>query len=249
MCGRFALFAEESELVSLFDLDLLEGEAAGPRYNQAPGQDARVVFERLAAPGGTAGSGPAGPGARILRKGRFLRWGLVPSWAKTPSRPMINARAETALDKPSFRTATTRRRCIVPANGYFEWETEPGSTRKTPWFLSAGEGDPIMGFAGIYEAWRDPRTPFDGPGGGWLLSFAILTRAAPDGLGRIHERTPLVLPPGMWDDWLDPELVDPSGVHEMIAAVPEAALRPRIVSPRVGAVGNDDPTLIEEIPG
>lgn len=243
MCGRFSLFAGDDELVSAFDLDLLEGENTGPRYNLAPSQDARVVLERIV-------EQPDADGvlrSRVVRKGRYLQWGLVPSWAKDAKRPMINARAETVTEKPMFRAAALRRRCLVPANGYYEWQTSK-TGRKTPWFLSAGEGDPLMSFAGVYEAWRDPAVPEVDPAGAWLLTFAILTRSAPDALGVIHDRTPVVVPPDLRGDWLDPALIDKAEVRALVDAIPAPDLRPRIVSPRVGNVRTDDPTLIEEIP-
>lgn len=261
MCGRFTIFADDDELVSAFDLDLLEGEHTGPRYNLAPSQSARVVYERLIPGGADAPLPPSSPaaadpssavpldaGSRVVRKGRPLRWGFVPGWAKDPSRPMINARAETVTDKPMFRSAAARRRCLVPANGYYEWQVD-GAGKKQPWFLSAGEGDPLMAFAGIYEAWRDPAVPADPETGEseWLLTFAILTRPAPDALGAIHERSPLVLPPDMIADWLDPALVERSEVRALIDAIPAPDLSPRRVCARVGNVRNDDPTLIEAI--
>lgn len=243
MCGRFAQFAQDEEIVSAFDLDLLEGDAERLRYNLAPSQKARVVLERFVDIPDATGN----IRKQLLRKGRFLQWGFVPRWAKTPSRPMINARAETLLDKPMFRASAAARRCIVPANGYFEWHQHPRANTKIPYFLSASPSDPLLAFAGIYEAWRNPLVPL-GEEGAWLLTFAILTRAAPDELGRIHDRMPLILPPDMWNEWLDPTLEDPRSVHEMIGAVPDPLLRPRIVSPRVGKVDNDDPTLIAENP-
>lgn len=243
MCGRFAQFAEDEEIVSAFDLDFLEGETEQPRYNLAPSQKARVVLERFVDIPDDTGI----TRKRLLRKGRFLQWGFVPRWAKTPSRPMINARAETLLDKPMFRASAAARRCIVPANGYFEWHQHPKANTKIPYFLSASPSDPLLAFAGIYEAWRNPLVP-SGEEGAWLLTFAILTRSAPDELGRIHDRMPLILPRDMWEEWLDPTLEDPRSVHEMIAAIPDPLLRPRIVSPRVGKAENDDPTLIGETP-
>ncbi|MCI6557820.1 SOS response-associated peptidase [Schaalia hyovaginalis] len=273
MCGRFSIFVEDDELVSFFDIDLLEAESAGPRYNLAPGQSARVVYERLLAdppapassksspssvegipiPSGEPAAPPSSPdpAARegvAIRKARPLRWGFVPSWAKDPSRPMINARAETVTEKPSFRAAALRRRCLVPANGYFEWQAGAAG-KKQPWFLSAGEGDPLMAFAGIYEAWRDPAPPADPDrgDGAWLLTFAILTRPAPDALGTIHDRSPLVVPRDMFSDWLDPVLSDRAEVRRLIEAIPVPDLAPRRVSPGVGNVRNDDPALIEGV--
>lgn len=270
MCGRFALFADDDELVSLFDVDLLLGEHR-PSFNVAPSQEVRVVMDRLvdgnghviraqesdrADAGTDAGAGaealpPDQSGAqtpdhaRVERQLRLLKWGLVPSWARTPERPIINARAETLTTKPSFRAAAARRRCLVPANGYFEWQAPPtGRGPKQPWFLSAGEGDPVIALAGISEVWRVPGTPAD-EGDAWLLTCAIVTRSAPDALGEIHDRTPVVVPPEMWDAWLDPRTTDPGSVEGLLRAVPDPALVPREVSRAVGNVRNDSPELIE----
>ncbi len=139
MCGRFAQFAQDEEIVSAFDLDLLEGDTERPRYNPAPSQKARVVLERFVDIPDATGS----IRKQVLRKGRFLQRGFVPRWAKTPSRPMMNARAETLLGKPMFRSSAARRRYIVPANGYFEWHKHPKTNTKIPYFLSASPSDPL----------------------------------------------------------------------------------------------------------
>ena len=283
MCGRFALFADDDWLVSLFGVDLLEGEHAAS-WNQAPSQQIRVVFDQAApaspsspvpasssppAPVPASSSSPTAPAPsrdmpRARRKLRSLQWGLVPGWARTPDRPMINARAETLVEKPSFRAAAARRRCLIPANGYFEWQApSSGSGPKQAWFLSSGggrsldEGDPVVAFAGLYEAWRAPSSD---PGGGagarpvragreqddgrWLLTCAIVTRAATDALGRIHDRMPVVVPPELWDAWLDPDLTDLDGVNRLLRAIPDPQLVPRRVGSAVGSVRNDGPDLI-----
>lgn len=245
MCGRFALFADDDELMSLFDIDVLEGEHA-PTWNQAPSQQIRVVME------------PSARAVPVRRKMRLLQWGLVPGWARTPLRPMINARAETLAEKPSFRAAAARRRCLVPANGYFEWQAPApgaGSRAKQPWFLSAGsgsgdEGDPVLALAGIYDAWRAPGAG-QGPGSsdGWLLTCAIVTRAATDALGVVHDRMPVVVPPALWDAWLDPAMTDLDQVSALLRSIPDPVLSPRRVGPAVGDARNDSPGLIAPLPG
>ncbi len=267
MCGRFAMFADDDELVSLFDIDLLEGEHA-PTWNQAPSQQVRVVMDRLvpadAGPGGQASPSSMGvvdgaPDAPAHASGvqrtlRLLEWGLVPGWARSPARPMINARAETLTEKPSFRAAAVRRRCLVPANGYFEWEAPRGAGPKQAWFLSAraennpDEVDPVVAFAGIYEAWRPPEGERgDGPDDGWLLTCAIVTRAATDSLGRIHDRMPVVVPPDLWDAWLDPRVTDRDQVNALLSSIPDPELVPRKVGRAVGNVHNDSPDLIAPV--
>ncbi|MDO5034820.1 MAG: SOS response-associated peptidase [Actinomycetaceae bacterium] len=224
MCGRYGLWAPEDELARLFGVDFTMGDVR-ETYNAAPGQSLPVVFDH-------------DEGQGVLRRIQTLKWGLVPSWAKSRSRPMINARAETLLEKPSFKAAARRRRCLVPANGYYEWQVEPGG--KQPWFLSAGAGDPVMGFAGIYEAWQGPRDE-------WLLTFAIVTRSAPDAVGHIHDRSPVVVPRELWGDWLDPQLERDSEIQHLLDAIPGPALTPRKVGKAVGNVRNNDPSLKDPV--
>lgn len=226
MCGRYALWTPEEELAGIFGADFSLGEVA-PTYNAAPSQQLPIVFERY----------EEEPG-RVLRRMQTHQWGLVPSWARDANRPMINARAESLVDKPSFKAAARRRRCLVPANGYYEWQAGAGG--KQPWFLSAGEGDPVMGFAGIYEAWQGPRDQ-------WLLTFAIVTRSAPDAVGHIHDRSPVVVPPSMWGEWLDPKTETDTEVRHLLDAIASPVLVPRKVGKAVGNVRNNDPSLIEEV--
>ncbi|MDO5049800.1 MAG: SOS response-associated peptidase [Actinomycetaceae bacterium] len=227
MCGRYGLWAPEDDVAKLFDVDYRIGDF-GPTYNAAPSQMLPVVFERYE-------DGAESPARRM----QLLEWGLVPTWAKTAKRPMINARSETLLDKPSFKASARRQRCLVPANGYFEWQVEDGG--KQPWFLSQGDGDPVMGFAGIFDAWQDPESQQ------WLRTFAIITRSAPDAVGHIHDRSPVVVPQDMWSDWLDPQTQDDSSVQQMLDAIPGPALHPRRVGKAVGNVRNNNPSLIEPI--
>ncbi len=244
MCGRFALFADDDELVSLFDIDLLPDES-GPSYNIAPSQPVAVVMERTVDDSESVGLDGDRP--RTRRQLRRLQWGLVPSWSKTPGRPMINARAETLTEKASFRGAAVHRRCLIPANGYFEWQAPAeGATTKQAWFLSGGPGDPVMAFAGVYEAWKLPRSEGDRENR-WLLTCAIVTRAASDFLGEIHDRAPVVVPEPAWDSWLDPRLVDRGQVDAMLHSMPDPHLVPRHVGPAVNDVRTDEPGLIDPI--
>lgn len=224
MCGRYGLWAPQDVLVELFDLDLTLGEPR-PTWNAAPSQQLPVIFERADDSG---------------RRMQALQWGLVPSWARDAHRPMINARCETLVEKPSFKGAARRQRCLVPANGYYEWEVVDG--HKHPWFLSAGDDDPVMGFAGIYEAWRPQGSEDE-----WLRTFAIITRPAPDALGHIHDRSPVVVPSHLWGDWLDPTAVDNSEVLQLLDAIAPPRLHPRQVGAAVGNVRNNDPSLVEGV--
>ncbi|WIK64305.1 SOS response-associated peptidase [Gleimia hominis] len=301
MCGRYALWDEEENLVPLFNVDRMFAPVQ-PTWNAAPSQLLPVVFERLIEPKepsphsggsksqvGPEASKPASDAAKtqpdglVERRLQPLQWGLVPSWARDDKRPMINARSETALQKPSFKASMRRQRCLVPANGYFEWQTTPEG--KQPFFLTkppAGPNvtkasadpnpadphadsdvcaqtgrapqaaevsaanpaevaaqDPVMGFAGIYDAWQGPD--------GWLRTFAILTRAAPDALGHIHDRSPVVVPPELWDEWLCPTIDTDAEVGALLDAIPAPNLMPRAVSKAVGNVANNNPSLVQRL--
>lgn len=167
MCGRFTLRVPAAELVEIFRL--LRRPDVQPRYNIAPTQPVAVV--------------------RRIDRGRelsMLRWGLVPSWAKDPKigARMINARAETVATKPAFRTALRRRRCLVPADGFYEWAKSAGGT-KQPHYITRRDGRPFA-FAGLWESW-------DGPDGSSIESCTIVTTEANDLVGRIHDRMPVIL--------------------------------------------------------
>jgi putative SOS response-associated peptidase YedK len=158
-----------------------------------------------------------GVAVESARQLRLLTWGLVPSWAKDVKIGMrfINARAETALAAGPFGRAALARRCLVPADGWYEWQASPtvldakGKPRKQPFFIHRADGNPLA-FAGLYEFWRDPSVADKDDPLAWLTSFTIVTTAAEPGLDRIHDRQPLVLEPDDWDRWLDPTLTDPT---------------------------------------
>lgn len=185
---------------------------------------------------------------------RLLHWGLVPSWAKEKSvgNRMINARVETVLDKPGFKKAALTRRCLVPADGWYEWQKSPtetdakGKPRKQPFFMHPVADGPIA-FAGLYEFWRDPAVHPDDPGA-WLTSFTIITTAAEPGLDVIHDRMPLVLPADRWDAWLDPDVTDPDEVRALVEPPVPGRFLATAVSTRVNAVSNNGPELLEAVP-
>lgn len=235
MCGRYASTVTDQELRSLFDVVETVGEPLPPSYNVAPTQTVRVVLER--APKGE-------PGAEAVRQLRSARWGLVPSWAKDPKigNRMINARCETITEKPSFKAAASRRRCILPADGYFEWQKREDGT-KIPYFL---HGDGVLAMAGLYELWPDPDLPDDHPDK-WLWTVTVLTTEATDAAGQIHERCPLVLPSSLHDVWLDPALTDRDDVDALVASVPEPHLHPYEVSTEVNNPRNNRPELLEPV--
>lgn len=215
MCGRFAFYSPAEAVAALFDVrGVPELE---PRYNVAPTQ--------LIAAGREAESG--------RREFAMLRWGLVPSWAKDPSigNRMINARVETAADKPSFRAAFRQRRCIIFADGFYEWRKEEQG--KTPYFISLASGEPFA-FAGLWEAWTDRGT------GESLQTATILTTEANEFLAGLHDRMPVVLTPEGANRWLggDATLLEDLSAGRM-------GIRAWPVSRRVNAAANEGPDLIE----
>jgi putative SOS response-associated peptidase YedK len=231
MCGRYVMSRATGDLMSFFDAKEVEGSPPPPSWNVAPTQDVPIITEKLHDDG-------------LDRRLLIARWGLVPSWAKDikiGSR-LINARSETILDKPSFRKAAITRRALIPAEGYYEWQkTEDG--KKTPYYLYSEDED-LLAFAGLYEFWPDPSLPEDDPGK-WLLSCTVLTTTAQDTLGHVHERSPVIIPPEMFADWLDPATTDKADVQSLLDSVPELVLTPRNVSDRVNSVRNNGPELVK----
>ncbi len=234
MCGRYASTQTDADLLGLFDAVEAVGAELPPSYNVAPTDGVRVVLER------TPRDAPDAAPARQLRT---ARWGLVPSWAKDTKigARLINARSESITAKPSFQAAAARRRCLVPADGYFEWEKRDRA--KVPYYL---HGDGVLAFAGLYELWRDHTLADDDPDR-WVWSVTILTTTAADALGGIHERTPVVLPAELRDGWLDPSVTDPTRVRELLDSVPEPHLQPREVSSAVNSVRNNGPELLHPV--
>jgi putative SOS response-associated peptidase YedK len=186
--------------------------------------------------------------APVARELRLLRWGLVPSWAKDAAggARLINARAETVAVKPSFRSAFARRRCIIPADGYYEWQAPPeGSKVKQPFYIYRADGR-LLCFAGIYELWRDGSVPPDHEVA-WLWTSSIITTDATDEIGRIHDRTPMVVAPENWTDWLDPANNDKAMLATIMAPAMASGTRgltSHRVSTTVNSVRNNGPDLI-----
>jgi len=217
MCGRYTLRADAEAIQLAFNLEEVDGWTA-PRFNIAPTQQVAVISD----------SDP-----KILS---FMKWGLVPSWAKDSKigSRMINARSETAAEKPSFRTAFKRRRCLIPADGYYEW-TKQGS-RKIPMYIRHAERE-LFAFAGLWESWKQPD-------GTWLQTCAILTTEANDKVRPIHHRMAVIIEPEDYDTWLAPrELLPPEWQPLMAGPGPEQ-LTFHEVSTRVNSPANDNPTLV-----
>ena len=223
MCGRYASSSRPEDLVEEFDVDedrtgdvarsilvAPQSPPAGqPDFNLAPTKQAPVVLTRAVRDD---------PAAAPVRQLRLLTWGLVPSWSKEVKLGlrMTNARSESLLDTSSFARAAAARRCLVPADGWYEWQLSPtavdgrGKPRKQPFFIQRSDGAPLA-MAGLYEFWRDTSRAEDDPDA-WLTTYAIITTAAEPGLDRIHDRQPLVLERGDWFDWLDPTQKELSAV-------------------------------------
>ncbi len=215
MCGRYASGRDPRDLQSHFSVEEPPEEVLPPRYNVAPTDPVYGVLER--------------GGVRALR---VLRWGLVPSWAKDAKggARLINARRETVTEKPAFRAAYARRRCLLPADGYYEWQKTDGG--KQPWYLSSRDGTPLA-MAGLYEVWGEGETR--------LWTCTVITTDAADEHGDIHDRTPLLVPQQDWARWLDPDVEDP-GQDLLVPGTP-GVLQAWPVGAAVGNVRNDGPEL------
>lgn len=225
MCGRYALEAPRSQLCRRFALAECTDFAA--RYNMAPASDVPMIRE-------------SPDGKRVLH---LLRWGLLPHWASDPTigSRLINARAESVSEKPSFRDAFRRRRCLIPASGFYEWQavqTAQPRPAKQPWYISLRSGE-TMAFGGLWESWKSPT-------GEIIRSCCIVTTEANDLLRGIHERMPLILAPEHWQAWL---AAPPDQVGGLLQPYPGGELQAWPVSPRIGKPDADDRQLIAALPG
>ncbi len=248
MCGRYASFREAQDLADAFAVappDVADdARLLPPSWNLAPTDPVRVVVERA-------------HDGEVRRSLRVVRWGLVPGWAKDPSvgSRMINARVETITTKPAFRTAAAARRCLVPAEGYYEWQAADGATAgsprgkqpKQPFWIHPADGG-LLAFAGLYEFWRDRSRADDDPLR-WLVTMTIVTGGAvtdDPAIAALHDRRPVILTPEAWDAWLDPQVTEPDAVVELLhRAPPRLVARP--VSTQVNRVGTDGPELVEPV--
>lgn len=266
MCGRYAASARPDELIDAFEVDddrtgepsrsILKNPqnppAGEPDWNMAPSKQAPVVLTRR--PRDTDETAQPADEAAPRRQLRLLTWGLVPAWAKEVKlgQRMTNARAESVLGKGAFVKAALSRRCIVPAQGWYEWQVSPtaldakGKPRKQPFFIHRADGAPVA-FAGLYEFWRDRDLPGSDPDA-WLSTFTIITTAADPGLDRIHDRQPLVLEPEQWEPWLDPEEQDPEVVRTFLEFSQPGRFEAHPVGRGVGATTNNGPGLLEPAP-
>ncbi|MFK0255147.1 SOS response-associated peptidase [Streptomyces sp. NPDC090445] len=244
MCGRYASSRAPEDLAGLFEAAWDPRETLAPSWNVAPTDPVWAVLER---PDRATATGT--PERRL----RTLRWGLVPSWAKDASggARMINARMETVHEKPAYRRAFTRRRCLLPADGFYEWQpvsaTATAKAYKQPYFI-APENASVLAMAGLYEFWRDPAVADEDDPDAWLATATIITTEAVDAAGRIHPRMPLALDPGDYEAWLDPAHQDVDALRALLHTPADGRLEVRPVSTAVNSVRNNGPRLVETAP-
>ena len=245
MCGRYASSRRPEDLIEEFEV--VESRVAAPLeadYNVAPTKQVYAVVQRP--PSRESSVADQQPARRQLR---VLTWGLVPSWAKDPAigNRMINARMETVAEKPAYRKAFASRRTLLPADGYFEWYPTDrlnarGKPVKQPFFIRPRDGG-VLAMAGLYEIWRDPERAEDDPER-FRWTCTVLTTAAEDSLGHIHDRMPLMVEHDRWEEWLDP--TTPGDTSLLVPAAP-GRLEAFAVSTLVSNVRNNGPELVEAL--
>ena len=226
MCGRFASTTPPDKLAAYFGAEapLLGDEEINADYNVAPTRDVPIV--------------------RVREEERhldYLRWGLVPRWAKDLriGSKMINARAETVATKNSFRSAFAKRRCLVTADGFYEWKRLDPKT-KQPMYIHRADGDPLA-FAGLYERWTDAENLRE------IHTCTIITTTPNEMMSEIHDRMPVLLSPQRWEEWLDPTNADTESLQRLLVPAPEALLTSYAVSTEVNSVKNNSADLLAPI--
>lgn len=238
MCGRYASSVDPEELAELFAVAEVDDDLPPASWNVAPTDLVPVVLERLR-------------DDQVVRRLRPLHWGLVPSWSSDISggARMINARRETLAERPAFRKALAARRCLLPADGYYEWydtgaRTAKGKPVKQPYFIARADGAPLA-MAGLYEFWKDPNIEGEAA---WYLSCTVITTAAEDSLGTIHDRMPMIIDAEDWDAWLDPTATAPDAATTLLQVTQPQLLLPYPVSTEVNSVRNNGPHLVDPAP-
>jgi putative SOS response-associated peptidase YedK len=269
MCGRFVASRPIEDIIDQFevgDVRVPPELVPGPRFNVAPTDEVLAVRGVSKRP--DADDGAEGPGGDVERRLGTYRWGLVPSWAKDPAvgARAFNARAETVTTKPMFRRALARRRCIVPADAYYEWQRldpatgkplrpdaqrrsegsasqqrRPGrSVKRQPWVFRAADGS-MLALSGLYEVWR--QSPEDE----WLVTCTLITTTANELMSPVHDRMPVVLRPEDYETWLNPGELDEAELRSLLAPPPDDFLECYRVGPAVGSSKAEGPQLVEPL--
>jgi putative SOS response-associated peptidase YedK len=225
MCGRYTLYAPKTELESHFEAEFKSDEGLTESYNIAPGTQQPVVLHGKAREPGIT----------------MMRWGLIPPFADDASIgfKMINARSETLSEKPSFKKPFQRKRCLIPANGFFEWKKIQGSDRKLPFYIRLIHQE-LFAFAGLFERWEDKN-------GESVFSYTIITTEANSLLQPLHERMPVIVNPESYAYWLDPMNEDRSGLQNLLSPFPTEDMSVFRISPEVNKTSNNHKGLIEPI--
>lgn len=224
MCGRYVLHGPHSRLREYFDLrDCAAWQA---RYNIAPQSDVLVIRQH----------------PELGRVGQMARWGLIPRWAKDPAigLKLNNARAETVAEKPSFKSSFERHRCLIPANGFYEWQVveQDGKPRKQPWYIAPTNRYDFFAMAGLLAAWKSPE-------GQDVVTTCVITTAANELMAPIHDRMPVLLAPAQFDAWLDPAWRDVAALRQWLQPAPAQDMVARPVSTRVSNARNEGAELLE----
>lgn len=224
MCGRFALTTSGMTLAEL--LRLTQPPNLEPRYNIAPTQPVAALRT---------------PSADAERRLEMFHWGLIPSWAKDPAigNRMINARAETVAEKPAYRAAFRRRRCLIPVSGFYEWQEPQTKGPKQPFYIQMADESPFA-LAGLWEQWQDPN-------GSAVESCTIITTSPNELLRPIHDRMPVILPPDDYDRWLDPDQSDVKKLTPMLQPFPAKHMAAYAISTHVNKPSNDDAECIKAV--
>ncbi len=222
MCGRFTLNTSAKIIAEFFKLS--EVPDIKPQYNIAPTQSIATVTVSL---------------ETMQRQFQFMRWGLIPSWAKDMKigSKMINARSETVAEKPAFRSAIKHRRCLIIADGFYEWQ--PQGKKKQPYYFQMANNEPFA-LAGLWENWRSPEAEN-------IVSCSIITTAANETVQPVHDRMPVILPSGHWEQWLDPSIENSQEVLPLLKPYDSAAMKAKAVSAIVNSPTRDSPECIQSI--
>ncbi len=235
MCARYTLRVSAQSLGDLFQVDGVP--ELEPRYNIAPTQDVPVILENKEG----------------LREFHMMRWGLVPMWAKDLSigNKMLNAKSETVFEKPAFKGAAVKRRCLIPADGFYEWNDEPvhaaslfddapgptAKTRKQPYHFTLADGRPFA-FGGLYERWTSPE-------GATIETCTILTCAPNELVAQLHDRMPVIIPPGEYASWMSRELTQAPAIATLMATFPAEGMRMARANPKVGNPRNESADMLD----